>query len=404
MSELRDNTNNVIAKDTATQKVRKEKKTTIGGQALIEGLMMCGPHRTAMAIRKADGSIYVEEIKKSTREAFLEKVPIVRGCIRFFRQLVTGTGAMMKSAEISEEGDPVTEASVAEMDQMHSNSTSDSAEGVDAISALPEMKEITDAADTSSEDVASAANNNANADAKKASSSKEPKKPSRMDAWLDKHMNVAMVISAIIGICFSVALFIVLPRLIVDTVLYFVDSQRSDSVGLNILLNLAEGAIRITIFVIYLSATSRIKDIARVWMYHGAEHKTIACYEAGEPLTVENIKKHSRFHPRCGTAFMFIVLIVSILVFSLANVVIGVNVWWVNALVRIALVPLVGGISFELLRLAGRHEKNPVCHVFTMPGLWLQRFTTREPNDSMMEVAIAAMQAVIPENEEEDIW
>ena len=343
--------------------VKRTKKTTIGGQALIEGIMMCGPHRTAIAVRKADGSIYVEEIKKSASETFFEKVPLVRGCLRFFRQLITGTAALMKSAEISEEGAP---------------------EDVVERVTLDEDKPQT---------------------IKEASEKKgKEKTESKLDKWADKHSDGVMIFAAVLGLAFSIVLFILLPRLIVDTGLNFFSAERSDSVGLNVGLNFIEGVIRIVIFLSYLGLTSRMKDIARVWMYHGAEHKTIACYEAGEELTVENIRKQSRFHPRCGTAFLFIVVLVSILVFCVASVFIGVNVWWINMLVRLALVPLVGGISFEILRFCGRHDQNRLCKIFIAPGLALQKLTTKEPTDSMIEVAIASVQAVIPENSNEDIW
>ena len=366
-TEVIDSVNAEVSAETKVEPaplpVKRTKKTTIGGQALIEGIMMCGPHRTAIAVRKADGSIYVEEIKKSASETFFEKVPLVRGCLRFFRQLITGTAALMKSAEISEEGAP---------------------EDVVERVTLEEDKPQT---------------------IKEASEKKgKEKTESKLDKWADKHSDGVMIFAAVLGLAFSIVLFILLPRLIVDTGLHFFSAERSDSVGLNVGLNFIEGVIRIVIFLSYLGFTSRMKDIARVWMYHGAEHKTIACYEAGEELTVENIRKQSRFHPRCGTAFLFIVVLVSILVFCVASVFIGVNVWWVNMLVRLALVPLVGGISFEILRFCGRHDQNRLCKIFIAPGLALQKLTTKEPTDSMIEVAIASVQAVIPENSNEDIW
>ena len=351
--------------------IKHTKKTTIGGQALIEGIMMCGPRRTAIAVRKADGSIYVEEIKKSASETFFEKVPLIRGCIRFFRQLISGTAALMKSAEISEEGDP---QETADRVVEHVSANADD----DRPQTVQEAKE-------------------------KNKSSKE-KTASKLDKFADNHSNGLMIFAAVLGLMFSIVLFILLPRLIVDTCLHFFAAERSDSIALNVGLNFIEGLLRITIFLTYLGLTSRMKDIARVWMYHGAEHKTIACYEAGEELTVENIRKMSRFHPRCGTAFLFIVVLVSILVFCVASVFIGVSVWWVNMLVRLALVPLVGGISYEILRFCGRHDQNSICKIFIAPGLALQKLTTKEPTDSMIEVAIASVQAVIPENANEDIW
>ncbi|MBR5417197.1 MAG: DUF1385 domain-containing protein [Clostridiales bacterium] len=342
--------------------------------------MMCGPRRTAIAVRKADGSIYVEEIKKSASETFFEKVPLVRGCIRFFRQLITGTAALMKSAEISEQG-----AENAEDNKDNENNNGVNVAAIDA-------KDATTGAFEAEEN---------KKDAKKDS----PKKSeSKLDQWADKHTDGVMIFAAVLGLAFSIVLFILLPRLIVDTCLHFFSAERSDSIKLNVALNFIEGVIRIVIFLTYLGLTSKMKDIARVWMYHGAEHKTIACYEAGEELTVENVRKQSRFHPRCGTAFLFIVVLVSILVFCVASVFIGVQVWWINMLVRLALVPLVGGISYEILRFCGRHDKNALCKIFIAPGLALQKLTTKEPTDSMIEVAIASVQAVIPENSNEDIW
>ena len=374
--------------EAAATPVKKTKKTTIGGQALIEGIMMCGPRRTAIAVRKADGSIYVEEIRKSASETFFEKVPLVRGCIRFFRQLITGTAALMKSAEISEQGADDAEEAL-------NNETKD------GITAAIDAKDATTGAFEAEGKTEPIEKADAGSKAKKDS----PKKSeSKLDQWADKHTDGVMIFAAVLGLAFSIVLFILLPRLIVDTCLHFFSAERSDSIKLNVALNFIEGVIRIVIFLTYLGLTSKMKDIARVWMYHGAEHKTIACYEAGEDLTVENVRKQSRFHPRCGTAFLFIVVLVSILVFCVASVFIGVQVWWVNMLVRLALVPLVGGISYEILRFCGRHDKNALCKIFIAPGLGLQKLTTKEPTDSMIEVAIASVQAVIPENSNEDIW
>jgi uncharacterized protein YqhQ len=233
---------------------------------------------------------------------------------------------------------------------------------------------------------------------------KEKAKVSRIEAYLENHMNVMVIFSAILGIFFGVVLFMLLPRLVVDLVTHWIPASQVDSVSVSLLLNLLEGILRIGIFVGYLALTSRMKDIARVYMYHGAEHKTIACYEAGEPLTVDNIRKYSRFHPRCGTAFLFTVVIVSILVFSVVGVFIGVNIWWLNALIRLAFVPVIGGIAYEIIHFTGKHDDLSICRASAKPGMWMQRFTTREPDDSMIEVAVAALQAVLPENRSEDNW
>lgn len=319
------------------------KKTTIGGQALIEGIMMCGPKTTAIAVRKGDGTIHIEEMKQSDRVSYFEKVPFVRGCIKFYKMLVTGTDATMKSADISEQGKPVTEE-------------------------------------------------------------EKNKKPSRLDEYMGKHYNLMLAVSAILGIIISIGLFILLPRFVVDVVRRFIDDNLVDSLGVTIALNCIEGVLRILIFLIYLLSVSRIPDIARVWQYHGAEHKTIACYEARLPLTVENIMKQTRFHPRCGTAFMFIVLMISILIYTITGVFFGDSNMWMNLLIRLIFIPLICGISYEILRFVGRHSENGICKVLCKPGLWLQKFTTKEPDASIVEVAIAAMQAVIPENDNDDNW
>ncbi len=378
---------------TKTAAGKELKKTTIGGQALIEGLMMVGPRRIAMAIRKSDGSILVEEIAQGRKMVFFEKLPFFRGGIRLFRQLVTGTGALMKSAEFSEETPPVSavtptaEEQIPEVSQVAE--TEAGGADTDAITEPQTENRLSRMAD----------------DARTAAQPPKPvEKQGRLDAFLEKNMNIMIVIFALLGILFSVALFMLLPRLIIDFISNWIPASKSDSISVNLILNLAEGILRIAIFIGYLALTSRIKDIARVWMYHGAEHKTIACYEAGEPLTVANVRKFSRFHPRCGTAFLFVVVIVSILVFCIAGVFIGVNWWWLNALIRLALVPVVAGIAYEIIHFTGKHDTNVICRSVSKPGLWMQRFTTREPDDSMLEVAIAAVQAVLPENEGEDTW
>lgn len=318
------------------------KKTTIGGQALIEGVMMVGPSRTAMAVRKGDGTIYVEEIKQSEKTSYFEKVPFVRGCIRFYKMIVTGTGALMKAADISEEGKP----------------------------------------EDKTEEV----------------------KKSRLDEFTERHFNLMMTISAIVGILMSVGLFILAPRLIVELALKFVPETLRELIWFNALTSVVEGLLRLIIFLLYLIFSSKLKDIQRVWRYHGSEHKTIACYEAGLPLTVENVMKQTRFHPRCGTSFMFNVLALSIIVYTVIGIFTGAQPMWVNVLIRLVAIPVICSISFEILRFVGRHDRNWFCRLMAKPGLWLQKFTTAEPDEAIVEVAIASMQAVIPENKEEDVW
>ncbi len=306
-------------------------KTSIGGQALIEGIMMRGPQAVSMATRLPDGTIDVEMIPGAVKQRpKILKLPVIRGCVNFVDSLVVGYKCMMKSAEkagMEEEGEP-----------------------------------------------------------------------SRLEQWLDrvfsdKFANFLMGAASILGVILAVFLFIYLPALAVKGLSMLFDLGWAKS--------LVEGLIKIAIFVIYLAAVSRMEEIHTTFCYHGAEHKTIACYEAGEPLTVENIRRQIRFHPRCGTSFILIVLIIGILVFSLPILP------WDNVLLRsgikILLMPVVIGVAYELIKLAGRHD-NPVTRAISAPGLWLQRLTTNEPDDRQIEVAIAAMERVIPQEKGLDRW
>ena len=304
-------------------------KTSIGGQAVIEGVMMRGPKEYAVAVRKKDGEI---ELKKSDVNSIITKskilkLPIIRGVISFFESLIVGMKCLMFSADLFD---------------------------VDV-------------------------------------------EETKFDKWIDKKFgdkakDFAVYFSVIIALLMSIGLFMLLPAFLAglafknegDTRLWF---------------NLTEGVIRIALFMGYIILISRMPDIQRVFEYHGAEHKTIFCYEAEEELTVENVKKHPRFHPRCGTSFLLIVMVMSILIFSLVpspNVII-------TLLERLILIPLVAGLSYELIKFAGRSENKVVC-LLNKPGLWFQRFTTREPDDSQIEVAIEALKNVMPENREDAKW
>jgi uncharacterized protein YqhQ len=308
------------------------KKTTIGGQALIEGLMMIGPKYAATAIRKPDGEIVVEK-KPLPAKSKWSKIPVIRGVVNFVRQMVLGVKALMYSADFMEY-----EA--------------------------------------------------------------EEEKQSKLDKFIDrilgdKAKNVAIILAVVISIAFSVGLFILLPNFIVSLI-----SPGEKTTGGVILINLLEGVIRLVLLFTYLLLASRLNEIKRVWQYHGAEHKTIHAYEHGEELTVENVQKYSTKHPRCGTSFLFIVMFISIVVFSF----LGWHSVWVNILVRLLLIPLVAGISYEILRAAGRSDWKGIRFI-NAPGLALQRLTTKEPDDSMVEVAIAAFNSVlVTEDENADKW
>ena len=316
----------------------KEKKiTSIGGQAIIEGVMMRGPHKTAMAVRKPAKEIVCKVDENGTKKRnIILRFPIIRGCINFVESLVVGMKALMFSADFIDIED------------------------------------------------------------------EEQEKESKFDKWLNskfgsKIKDIAIYVSIGISLILSIGLFILLPTVIADLLSWLISFT---SVNPIIIRPIIEGVSRMIIFITYLALVSLMPDIKRVFQYHGAEHKTIACFEAEEELTVENVKKHTRLHPRCGTSFLLFVMIVSIILFSFLP---QLNNIFLKMLMRIALMPVVAGLSYEIIKIAGR-SKNCCVRLLTKPGLWLQKLTTREPDDSQIEVAIESMKAVIPENSEDDKW
>lgn len=311
------------------------KKTSIGGQALIEGLMMLGPDKQSIAVRSSDGEIV---LTVKDRPPFTKRfnIPFLRGIVRLVMQLKTGVGAIGYSADVA-------------------------------------MKE---------------------------EENDEDNKVSRFDRFAERHPRLVTGVTLAISLGLSIAIFILLPSALTDLLRKVTGFGIGEQTGaMSVALSFIEGFVRIAIFISYLWLTSLSKDIKRVWMYHGSEHKTIAAYEAGLPLTVENVRRMSRFHPRCGTSFLFLVMLISILAFA----VVGRYTLWINILLRLALLPLVTGISYEIIKLAGTYD-NVLTRVLSMPGLALQRLTTAEPEDDMLEVAIVAMNAVIPENPDSDRW
>lgn len=302
----------------------EKKMTSIGGQAVIEGVMMRGPHKIATAVRKPDGEIIIDE-KENKSLGKIAKVPIIRGVIAFISSMVIGVKSLMFSAKFYDVEDE---------------------------------------------------------------NKKEKKKETKenMSDWM-------IYGSVILAICMSVGLFIVLPNVISNI---FVPNKEANPV----IYNLVESIVKIAIFLGYLFAVSLMKDIQRTFEYHGAEHKTIFCYENGEELIPENVKKYSRFHPRCGTSFLLFVVIISIIFFSLVGVY---ENPFINLGLRLLLLPLVAGISYEIIKFAGRSTSKYITWL-NAPGKWLQRLTTREPDEKQIEVAIAALKAVIPENKDDDIW
>lgn len=313
-------------------KKTEQHKSKIGGQALIEGVMMKGIYTSAMACRLPDGTIDVEtwEEKNGKNAPWYRKTPFIRGTFNFVSSLIDGYKCLMKSAD----------------------------------------KQMTE--------------------------EENEENLSKLDKWLNEHLgeNVMAVIS-IISIVFSLVLCLGLFKFLPMWISGFLKTVITSK----ILLTIIEGLIKIAIFIGYLAITSLMKDIRRTYEYHGAEHKTIACYEAGDELTPENVKKYTRFHPRCGTSFIFISLFISIFVFCF----ISWDVMWKRMLLQLVLLPVIVGISYELIRIAGRHD-NAFTRILSAPGLCLQRLTTREPDEKQMEVAIAAIKPCIPENKEEDKW
>lgn len=304
----------------------KQCKTSIGGQALIEGIMMKGPFKTAMSVRLPSGAIDTEEWETERPNAFYKKVPFVRGIFNFIDMLSLGYKCLMKSAE---------------------------KQGIE-------------------------------------------EEPSKFEEFLERKFgdSVTKIFEAIVvvfGFGLAILLFTMFPAMIVG---YFKNNITSP-----IALTAIEGVLKIAILVLYLWVVSKMNDIKRTFQYHGAEHKTIFCFEHGKELTVENVRSELRFHPRCGTSFLLIVLIISIILFSFIT-------WeniWVRIGLKILLLPLVVGIGYEFIKLAGRYD-NVVTRLISTPGLWLQRLTTKEPDDDQIEVAIAAFKPVVPEDIDNAKW
>ena len=309
-------------------------RTSIGGQALIEGILMRGPGKQAIVVRSPDGLVEkVEELTLVRDKYPVLGLPIIRGAVTFVDSMVKGVKALMFSADYFPEDDPA--------------------------------------------------------------------QPGKFEQWLEKKLGnekmekAVVVLAVILSLLMTIGLFFLLPTFLAGFIDPFIQSAA--------LHNLVESAIKLLIFTGYLLLCSKQKDIQRVFQYHGAEHKTIFCYEAGRPLTVENARIQPRHHPRCGTSFLFVVVVVSILVSSVVfSFVDWRNMWVRMGLHLLLLVPVVG-ITYEFNRYVGGHD-NPVTNFLARPGLWLQNFTTNEPDDSMLEVAIRALELVIPEEKGKDNW
>lgn len=322
-----------------TQKTRSTPfKTMIGGQALIEGIMMMGPEKKAIVVRRPDGGLeeQVEErvLIKDKHPAL--GTPFIRGIFSFGSSMANGVKALMYSAEFFPEED-------------------------------------------------------------------EPEEPSKFELWLDKHLgsekaaSFFITLAVILGVAFSVGLFILLPTAVVGGIGFFFPGMPMW------VRNLLEGVVRIVIFMGYLFLCSKMKDIRRVFSYHGAEHKTIFCYEKGLPLTVENVRVQPRHHPRCGTSFLFVVIVVAILISSVVFSFIDVTNVFARMGLHLLMLPVVVGITYEINRFVGAND-NAFTRLMTAPGLWMQNFTTFEPDDSMIEVGIRSLELVLPSQKGKDAW
>ena len=307
-------------------------RTTIGGQALIEGILMRGPEKDAIVVRAPEGLVTKVTERKFIKDKYpILGLPIIRGAATFLSSIITGVKALMFSADY-----------------------------------FPDD---------------------------------ENAQPSKLDQWLEKHVpaeklqGVLIAVSVILSLGMTLALFMLLPTFIAG--LFHAQSAAVH--------NLIEGVVKVLIFLLYLILCSKQKDVRRVFCYHGAEHKTIFCYEAGLPLTVENARIQPKHHPRCGTSFLFVVIIVSILVSSIVFPYINWQNIWVRIGVKLLLLVPVVGITYEFNRAVGAHD-NKLTRILSAPGMWMQNFTTNEPDDSMLEVAIEAMKLVLPQEQGKDQW
>ncbi len=402
--------------DISAAKAEYAHKSKIGGQALVEGIMMKGAFRGAMACRLPNGEIDLEiwdipakfETDHKTGKQRLvrpwyTKTPLVRGCVNFVTSMIDAYRCTMKAAEkqIDEELDDFcTWKKQEKIDKLPEEEQHEKflvwMQEYDKKKAEEKAKDAKNDAPAEKESTDTDAVERRWAYLQKASEHYEVEEPTKFEQWLDDTLgdqlfNVLMGIVAVVGVILCLLLFLYLPRQVVSWIKPLTANHAVRSC--------AEGIVKMAIFIGYMALTGLAKSIRRTYEYHGAEHKTIACFEAALPLTVENVRKQRRFHPRCGTSFIFLVLIISIFIGCLNPF----DVTWQRFLFSLVQLPLVMGISYELIRIAGRSD-NLFTKILSAPGLWVQRITTKEPDDSMIECAIAAITPCIPENLEDDEW
>ncbi len=361
------------------------KKTSIGGQALIEGIMMRGPKVTAMAVRDPDGELVLEKWETSTpKRAKLFKLPFIRGIFNFIDSMTMGYKSLMRSAEIAglEDDEPKKAKKKAEVSEVSAaESELQEAEAGVKVEVTDEEKAEKEEPETS----------------KKEKSKKKEKSDSAL-------MTGVMLVATVLGVALAVLLFIMLPTFLYNLLSKPLPFLAPENELLHSLVkSVFEGVLRIIVLVVYMLAVRLMKDIKRTFMYHGAEHKTIFCYENGLELTVENVRAQRRFHPRCGTSFLILMLLVGIIISffidPLCIAIFGeIPHTAIRTLIKIALLPLTMGVGYELIKLAGRHN-NIFTRIISAPGMWLQRITVLEPDDDMIECAITAFKEVIPEDE-----
>ena len=373
-------------------------KTSIGGQALMEGIMMRGPKKSAMAVRNTKGEIVVEEFEtKGVKRPAICRWPIIRGIFGYIDSMVVGYKCLMRSAELSGLED-IVEESPKKKKKREAEEAARAAEQA-ATTAEGPAETVESAAETTQEasDLIS--------EAKDTEKKDKPAEEEKLPAWV---MTAMMVVSVVIAVVFAVGLFIYAPTKLFELISSHVGFLKGDNIALNSLWkSIFEGVLRIAILVGYMALISLMKDIRRTFMYHGAEHKTIFCYESGLELTVENVRKQRRFHPRCGTSFLILMLLVSIFIsFFIDPITIMIRGEVLPPLLRsglkLLLLPLIVGLGYELIKFAGRHD-NLFTRIISAPGVWLQHITVFEPTDDMIECAIEAVTRVIPDDQS-DKW
>lgn len=379
------------------------KKTSIGGQALLEGIMMRGPKKTSLAVRNTDGEIVVETNENTiTKRPRFFKWPIFRGVFGFADSMICGYKALMRSAELSGLEDLLNEETEEEKAKREKKEAKKRAKlakkGIIVEEAAPVevVAEATATDESPAEPQSSEEHTEENAE-----KAEKPAKKEESSAL----MTGIMIVSVILALGLALVLFKVVPETLWEGLTRLLPSLNGNGYVFNILRGAFTGVIKIAILVGYMAAVSLMKDIKRTFMYHGAEHKTIFCYEQGLELTVENVRRQRRFHPRCGTSFLILMLLVSIFV-SIFIPAKFVDNGVLNVVIRTGIglltLPIIMGIGYELIKFAGRHD-NLFTRIISAPGVWLQHITTKEPTDDMIECAIAAMKEVIP-SDDSDAW